>query len=94
MADIRTGLANYMRGLGRRRNNSTVTADDAHRFLDRKGIATKPIPGTSTSTTFRGRTTYINAVLNMNNTEITPTGAIRSKRAVARGRKITTWQYV
>lgn len=74
-------LENYLRGLAKRRKDSKVTADDAHRFLDRSGIPTT------------GRTRYINSVLNRHNDEISPAGTVSSERPAARGRAITAWQW-
>lgn len=81
MADVTTQLQNYLRGLAKRRKNSTITADDAHRFLDRFGVPTT------------GRTKYINSILNSNNEAITPVGRVNSERPVAKGRAITEWEW-
>lgn len=81
MADVTTRLENYLRGLAKRRKNSTVTADDAHRFLDRSGIPDV------------GRTKYINAVLNHYNRTLTPVGVTYSERPAAKRRTITQWEW-
>lgn len=83
VATITERLSTYLRGLGRRRKTRTVTADDAHRFLERTGI-----------TDSYERLAAINSVLNNFNTQITPNGTAPSERPAAKGRQITNWQYV
>jgi hypothetical protein len=69
----------YLRGLARRRSNSTVTADDVQSYLTKNG--------------FRGnvneRLSIVRSVLRSPN--FTSMGLTQSSREVARGRSITAW---
>lgn len=79
-----TRTANRMRswlsGLARRRSTGTVTADDAHRYLDREGVRPQQV---------RTRLSFINSVLREPNFEYA--GERPSERPAARGRTITEW---
>ena len=72
-------MRTYLTGLARRRNSGTVTADDAHTYLDRQGVKSQPTT----------RLRFINSVLRQ------PTffqaGTVASSRPAARGRSITEW---
>lgn len=76
------GLHNYLRGLAVRRNSNSVTADDAARWLDRKGIDN-----------VETRLSITNAVLNNHSTTFEGTGYTRSERASRRGGRIREWSY-
>ena len=78
----RQGLNSYLRGLAKRRKNNSVTADDAHRYLDRQGV-----------TASYERLGHINSVLNNQNTRISASGTVISERPVAKGRAITRWTW-
>lgn len=72
-------LHSYLRGLSFRRVNGVVTADDAHRFLGRKGVRNAPEVRLSyINRVFRSRT-FINM------------GERASQREQAKYRKITQW---
>ena len=79
-SNIQSGLQTYLRGLSRRRNNNVVTADDAHTYLDRKGVRSKQV---------RTRLAYINSVLRV--PEFVNVGNRSSIRPAARYRSITEW---
>ena len=74
-----TGLRTYLRSLSMKRNNTVVTADDAHNYLNRKGVSTRNI---------NGRLSLINSALS---TGFEPVGSTPSTRAAAKGRAITEW---
>jgi hypothetical protein len=57
-----------------------VTADDAHRYMDREGIRPQQV---------RTRLSFINSVLREPNFE--PVDVVASQRPAARGRSITEW---
>lgn len=73
-------MYSYLSSLSRKRSNGVVTADDAHRYLDRAGVPSRQI---------RTRLRYINSVLRTPN--FSSVGSTRSSRPVARGRTITEW---
>jgi hypothetical protein len=76
--------ANRMRSwlytLARRRANGTVTADDAHTYLDREGVRPQQV---------RTRLSFINSVLREGNFEYA--GYTSSTRPAAKGRAICEW---
>ena len=74
-----SGMRSYLTGLSRRRSSGTVTADDAHNYLDRNGVASSP--------TVRLR--FINSVLRT--PQFSYAGVTNSTRPVAKGRAITMW---
>lgn len=73
-------MRSYLVGLARKRTEGTVTADDAHRYMDREGIRPQQI---------RTRLSFINSVLREPNFE--PVDVVASQRPAARGRSITEW---
>lgn len=73
-------MRSYLSGLARKRTDGTVTADDAHRYLDKEGVRPQQV---------RTRLSFINAVLREPNFE--PVGKVASQRPAARGRAITEW---
>jgi hypothetical protein len=79
-----TRTANRMRSwlynIARKRASGTVTADDAHRYLDREGVRPQQV---------RTRLAFINSVLREPNFE--PVDVVPSQRPAARGRSITEW---
>ena len=79
---VQTGLYTYMRGLSRKRSKKTITADDAHVYLTKKGIGEQKV---------RTRLSLINSVLRR--PDFRPVGTVSSKREPARYRKITEWRY-
>lgn len=79
---ISSRLQSYLRGLARNRKSSTVTADDARRFLARVGVPTDEV------------TRHTNAVLNDSNPMFDKGQFVQSTRPAARGRQIREWQLV
>lgn len=77
-----TALNNYLHGLAVRRANNTVSADDAARWLDRKGIE---------DATDRRR--IVNSVLHTTSTTFTPSGFTNSERSSMRGSRIREWTH-
>lgn len=76
-----SSLTSYLRSLANRRSTGTVTADDAHNFLNRKGIR---------SGMTRTRQAVINAAFmggDFENTGYTTP----SSRPAAKGRSISEW---
>ena len=76
---IATSLRGYLRGLSSRRRSGEVTADDAHKYLDRQGV---------TSTDVSTRLRFINSVFP---NYFDAVGTTQSARPVARGRRINVW---
>lgn len=74
------GLRGWLYSLTRRRMNGTVTADDAHRYLDRQGFKKYEV---------FTRLSFINSVLRDGN--FNPSGMTPSTRPAARRRLITEW---
>lgn len=75
-----TRMKSWLYSLARRRSSGTVTADDAHRYLDREGVQPEQV---------RTRLSFINSVLREPNFEYA--GVTNSTRPAARGRAITEW---
>lgn len=73
-------MRNWLYSLARRRSTGTVTADDAHTYLDREGVRPQQV---------RTRLSFINSVLREPNFEVA--GMTSSQRPAARGRAITEW---
>lgn len=73
-------MKSWLYSIARKRNSGTVTADDAHRYLDREGVRPQQI---------RTRLSFINSVLREPNFEYA--GMTRSARPAARGRSISEW---
>jgi hypothetical protein len=73
-------MRTWLRSIARKRASGTVTADDAHKYLDREGIRPQQV---------RTRLSFINAVLR--NPDFVYAGEARSSRPAARGRVITEW---
>jgi len=73
-------MKSWLYSLARRRTTGTVTADDAHRYLDREGVQPEQV---------RTRLSFINSVLRQPNFD--RAGATSSSRPAARGRVITEW---
>ena len=73
-------MKSWLYGLARRRSTGTVTADDAHRYLDREGVQPEQV---------RTRLSFINTVLREPN--FAYAGTTQSSRPAARGRSITEW---
>lgn len=74
-----TGMRSWLYSLARRRSNRTVTADDAHTYLDRQGVRSQ----------VRTRLSFINSVLREPTFE--SAGMTRSTRPAAKGRAISQW---
>lgn len=74
-----SGMRSYLTGLTRRRSAGTVTADDAHNYLDRNEVSSSPSV----------RLRFINSVLR--NPQFYYAGVTNSTRPVAKGRAITMW---
>lgn len=74
-------LYSYLRRLSYRRMNATITADDAHRFLGRRGV--RRDAGV--------RLSYINRIFNPHNSELIKVGTRHSKREPAKCRRISAW---
>jgi hypothetical protein len=74
------GMRSWLSSIARKRVNGTVTADDAHTYLDREGVSRGHV---------RARLSFINSVLRSPNFEYA--GMTPSTRPVARGRMITEW---
>lgn len=74
------GLRGWLYSLARRRVNGTVTADDAHIYLDRQGFKKYEV---------FTRLSFINSVLRDGN--FNPRGLTPSTRPAARRRLITEW---
>jgi hypothetical protein len=72
-------MRTYLTSLARRRNSGTVTADDAHTYLDRQGVKSQPTT----------RLRFINSVLRQ--PMFFQAGTVASSRPAARGRAITEW---
>lgn len=73
-------MRSWLTNLARKRSSRTVTADDAHTYLDRQGIRPQQV---------RTRLRFINSVLRETNFEYS--GRTRSSRPAARGRMISEW---
>lgn len=73
-------MRSYLYSLARKRTEGTVTADDAHRYLDREGVRPQQI---------RTRLSFINSVLREPNFEYV--GMTNSERPAAKGRAISEW---
>lgn len=73
-------MKSWLYSLARRRSAGTVTADDAHTYLDREGVRPQQV---------RTRLSFINSVLREPNFEYA--GVTNSTRPAARGRSITEW---
>lgn len=73
-------MRSWLYNLARRRSTGTVTADDAHTYLDREGVRPQQV---------RTRLSFINSVLREPNFEFA--GMTPSQRPAARGRTITEW---
>lgn len=73
-------MRSWLCSLARRRTGRTVTADDAHRYLDREGVQPEQV---------RTRLSFINSVLREPN--FGRAGMTNSSRPAARGRSITEW---
>lgn len=78
-SSTRSKLRSYLRSLSRRRSRGTVTADDVHTFLSKRGVQRKA----------NVRLSYINSVLR--GPDFMNVGNIPSSRPVARGRVISEW---
>ena len=74
-----SGLRSYLRSLTNRRSSGTVTADDAHTYLTRKGVREQMV---------RTRLSFINSAFS-NGFEVV--GEIASNRPAAKGRYISEW---
>jgi hypothetical protein len=74
-----SGMRSYLNRLARNRVSETVSADDAHTYLDRNRVSTSP--------TVRLR--FINSVLRT--PQFSYAGVTTSSRPVAKGRTITLW---
>lgn len=77
---LRNGMRSWLYSLVRRRASHTVTADDAHTYLDREGIRKGHI---------RTRLSFINSVLREANFDYA--GMTPSTRPAARRRLINEW---
>lgn len=77
---IRRRLQTYLRSLSRSRTSGVVTAEDAHRWLQKNGVRTRNV-----STLL----SYINSTLRSPN--FMPVGFRNSSRPASRGRRIRTW---
>jgi hypothetical protein len=73
-------MRTWLYDIARKRVSNTVTADDAHTYLDREGV--RPLQ-------VRTRLRFINSVLR--DTNFAPVGMTPSQRPVAKGRAITEW---
>lgn len=73
-------MRSWLYSIARKRASGTVTADDAHRYLDREGVRPQQV---------RTRLSFINSVLREPNFEYV--GMTASQRPAARGRAITEW---
>lgn len=73
-------MRSWLYSIARKRASGTVTADDAHRYLDREGVRPQQV---------RTRLSFINSVLREPNFEYV--GMTRSERPAARGRTISEW---
>ena len=74
-----SGLRSYLRSTANRRSSGTVTADDAHTYLTRKGVRELMV---------RTRLSFINSAFS-NGFEAV--GEVASSRPAAKGRYITEW---
>jgi hypothetical protein len=74
-----SGMRSYLNRLARGRTSGTVSADDAHTFLDRNGVSESP----------RVRLRFINSVLRT--PQYSYAGVTTSTRPVAKGRTINLW---
>ncbi len=77
--ELMRGLTTYLRSLANRRSSGTVTADDVHNFLTRKGVREGMV---------RTRLSFVNAVFSNG---FRPVGTRPSSRPAARGRSITEY---
>ena len=73
-------MRTWLYDIARKRVDGTVTADDAHTYMDREGIRKQQI---------RTRLSFINSVLREPN--FIPVGVTRSERPAAKGRAINEW---
>jgi hypothetical protein len=73
------GLTSYLRSLANRRSDGVVTADDAHTYLTRRGVANST----------RTRLSFVNSVLR--NPLFEAVGTVSSSRPQAKGRAISAW---
>lgn len=74
------GMRSWLASLARKRVGGTVTADDAHTYLDREGVSRKHV---------RARLSFINSVLRPGNFDYA--GVTPSTRPAARRRLINEW---
>lgn len=77
---LANSLRSYLRSLANRRSEGTVTADDAQKYLTRKGVREQMI---------RTRQSLINSAFQSG--DFAPVGSVPSSRPAARGREITEW---
>lgn len=77
---VQNGLRSYLRNLAKRRSNRIVTADDAHTFLNGRGIRQNQS---------LVRLAYVNSTLR--SPEFVTVGETASSRPAARSRRISTW---
>lgn len=74
------GMRSWLYDIARKRSSGTVTADDAHKYLDRQGFRKSEI---------YTRLSFINTVLRDGNFAVT--GQTPSTRPAARRRLINVW---
>lgn len=74
------GLRSWLYNIARKRTSRTVTADDAHTYLDRQGFRKNEV---------YTRLSFINSVLREGNFRCV--GMMPSERPVARRRLINAW---
>lgn len=76
-----SALTTYLRNLAGKRTNRTVSADDVHTFLTKRGVSERQV---------RTRLAYVNTVLRR------PTfkraGEVTSSRPAAKYRRVTSWK--
>lgn len=73
-------MRSWLYNIARKRTSGTVTADDAHRYLDREGVRPQQV---------RTRLSFINSVLREPNFEYV--GMTSSERPAAKRRSISEW---
>lgn len=73
-------MRSWLTSLARKRNSRTVTADDAHTYLDRQGVQPQQV---------RTRLRFINSVLREPN--FAYAGRTTSSRPAAKRRMISEW---
>lgn len=74
-----SGLRQYLRNTANRRSSGTVTADDAHTYLNKQGLSPLMI---------RTRLSFINSAFSNGFKAV---GEVASGRPSAKGRYITEW---